>query len=158
LDSGRAIGSDRATTIRGERLRMIGTPEQDAFINKSKWGVVTTLRADGTPSNSVIFYARDGDDLVFSTTKSRVKAKTLTRDPRVNLCVLDEGAPFGYVAVEGRATIEEDRLVPLHVAINKAMRGGEFTPPEGFEERLRREGRVIIRVRPERVSGVVNRR
>jgi len=51
---------------------MIGTAEQDAFINKNKWGVVTTLRADGTPSNSVIFYARDGDDLVFSTTKSRV--------------------------------------------------------------------------------------
>jgi PPOX class probable F420-dependent enzyme len=136
---------------------MIGTESQDAFINKNKWAVVTTLRANGTPASSVIFYTRDGDDLLFSTTKSRLKAKTLARDPRLAVCVLDEGAPFGYVTVEGKATATEENLVGLHVLINKAMRGADFTPPEGFEERLRREGRVIVRVRPERVSGVTNR-
>lgn len=40
---------------------MIGTAEQDAFINKNKWAVVTTLRKDGSPTSSVIFYAREGD-------------------------------------------------------------------------------------------------
>ncbi len=136
---------------------MIGTESQDAFINKNKWAVVTTLRANGTPTSSVVFFARDGDDLLFSTTKSRLKGKTLARDPRLALCVLDEGAPFGYVTVEGKATITEENLVGLHVLVSKAMRGADFTPPEGFEERLRREGRVIVRVRPERVSGVTNR-
>lgn len=137
---------------------MIGTPDQDAFINENKWAVVTTLRADGSPSSSIVFYARDGDDLIFSTTKSRLKAKTLARDPRVAFCVLDDGAPYGYVNVEGRATITEKDLVPLHVLVNKAMRGADFTPPEGFEERLRNDGRVIVRVKAERVSGVTMRR
>ncbi len=137
---------------------MIGTPDQDAFINKNKWGVVTTLRKGGAPSSSVIFYAREGDTLIFSTTESRLKAKSLRRDPRIAVCVLDEGAPFGYVTVEGRATFESGDIVPGHIAINKAMRGvSEFTPPEGFLERLRSEGRVIIRVTAERVSGVTNR-
>ena len=136
---------------------MIGTPDQDAFINKNKWAVVTTLRADGSASSSIVFYARDGDDLIFSTTKNRLKAKTLARDSRVALCVLDEGAPYGYVSVEGQATITEEDLVPLHVLVNRAMRGTDFTPPEGFEQRLRNDGRVIIRVRPERVSGVTGR-
>ena len=136
---------------------MIGTPDQDAFINKNKSAVVTTLRADGSPSSSIVFYARDGDDLIFSTTKNRLKAKTLARDSRVALCVLDEGAPYGYVSVEGQATITEEDLVPLHVLVNRAMRGTDFTPPEGFEQRLRNDGRVIIRVRPERVSGVTGR-
>ncbi len=137
---------------------MLGTEQQDAFINKNKWGVVTTLRRDGTPTSSVICFARDGDDLVFSTTKSRLKARTLARDSRIALCVLDEGAPFGYVTVEGRGTVEEADIVPMHVMINRAMRGQpDWTPPEGFEARLRSEGRVVVRVGAERVSGVVGR-
>jgi PPOX class probable F420-dependent enzyme len=137
---------------------MIGTPEQDAFVSSQKWAAVTTLRADGSPTNSIIFYARDGDALLFSTTKSRLKAKTLRRDPRIAVCVLDEGAPYRFVNVEGTATIEEDDIVPGHVAVNRVMRGDpNWQPPDGFEERLRKDGRVIIRVTPTRVSGVVNR-
>ena len=136
---------------------MIGTEAQDAFINKNKWAVVTTLRKDGSPSSSVIFYARDGDALLFSTTANRLKGKSVRNDPRINICVLDEGAPFGYVTVEGRATIESDDIVPGHILINKAMRGTDFTPPEGFLERLKGEGRVIIRLTADRVSGVTNR-
>ena len=136
---------------------MIGTEAQDAFINKNKWAVVTTLRKDGSPSSSVIFYARDGDALLFSTTANRLKGKSVRNDPRINICVVDEGAPFGYVTVEGRATIESDDIVPGHILINKAMRGTDFTPPEGFLERLKGEGRVIIRLTADRVSGVTNR-
>jgi len=137
---------------------MIGNADQDAFINRNKWAVVTSLRSDGSPTNSVIFYAREGDELLFSTTLGRLKAKTLRRDPRIALTVLDEGAPFGYVTVEGRATIEERDIVPGHIAINRAMRGPGFAPPEGFEERLRNEGRVVVTVHPTRVHGVTNRR
>ncbi len=137
---------------------MIGTPEQDAFINANKWAVVTSLRSDGSPTNSVVFYVREGDELLFSTTLSRLKAKTLQRDPRVVLTVLDEGAPFGYVTVEGTATIQRDNLVPMHIALNKAMRGGDFTPPDDFEERLLKDGRVVVHVHGTRVHGVTNRR
>lgn len=137
---------------------MIGTPDQDAFINRNKWAVITTLRADGSPTSSVIFYARDGDELIFSTTASRLKAKTVRREPRVSMTVLDEGAPFGYVTVEGTATVQDTDIIPGHIRINEAMRGGAFDPPEGYVERLEREGRVIIRVKAVRVSGVTNRK
>ena len=40
---------------------MIGTAEQDAFIREHLYSVVTTLRRDGSPSNSVIFTVADGD-------------------------------------------------------------------------------------------------
>ena len=137
---------------------MIGTAEQDAFINKNRWAVATSLRKDGSPTNSVVFYAREGDELIFSTTLSRLKAKTLARDPRIAFTVLDEGAPFGYVTIEGTATIQRDGIVPGHIAINKAMRRvDEFTPPDGYEAGLTAAGRVLIRVKAERVSGVTNR-
>ncbi len=137
---------------------MLGTPDQDAFISRQRWGVVTTLRSDGSPTSSVIFFARVGDDLLFSTTMDRLKAKTLQRDPRVALAVLDEGSPFGYVTVEGTATLHRENLLADHVTINRAMRNDPgWEAPEGMLERLEKEQRVVVRVKGERVSGVVNR-
>ncbi|MGH7752366.1 MAG: TIGR03618 family F420-dependent PPOX class oxidoreductase [Gemmatimonadales bacterium] len=137
---------------------MIGTPEQDAFIDKNRWAVVTTLRKDGSPSSSVIFYARVGDEIIFSTTDGRLKAKTLRRDARIAVAVLDEGAPHGFVTVEGTAIIQDEDVVAGHVEINRAMRNDPaWEAPEGFAERLARDGRVVVRVRAERVSGVPNR-
>lgn len=137
---------------------MIGNAEQDAFIRSMKWCTVTTLRRDGSPSTSVLFFGLDGDEILLSTTKDRLKAKTLRQDPRIAVTVLDEGAPYRYVNVEGRARIQEDDLVPGHVLVNRTMRGiPDWAPPAGFEETLKGQGRVLIRVTPERVSGVVRR-
>ncbi len=137
---------------------MIGTPEQDALLRQWRWAVVTTLRADGSPASSVVFYAVDGDTLIFSTTADRLKARTLARDPRIALTALDEGPPHRFVTIEGRATIERNDLVPGHTLINRAMRRDPtWQPPAGFDERLRRDGCVIIRVHPQRISGVTAR-
>lgn len=137
---------------------MIGKPDQDAFIRSMKSAIVTSLRKDGSPATSLIFYALDGDDLLFSTTADRLKARTLKRDPRVAVTVLDEGAPYRYVSVEGTATVIDGDIVPDHIAINRAMRNQpDWQPPEGWEETLRQQGRVVIRVKPQRVSGVVQR-
>jgi PPOX class probable F420-dependent enzyme len=136
---------------------MIGTPEQDAFISKNKWAVVTTLRSDGSPTSSVVFFAREGDTLIFSTTLDRVKAKTVQRDARMAFCVIDEGSPFGYVTVEGPASIDPGENVPGHILVNEAMRGTAFTPSADYAEKLKESKRVIIRLMPDRVHGVVNR-
>jgi PPOX class probable F420-dependent enzyme len=137
---------------------MIGKPDQDAFVRSMKSAIVTSLRKDGSPATSLIFYALDGDEMLFSTTADRLKAKTLKRDPRVAVTVLDEGAPYRYVSVEGTATVIDGDIVPDHIAINRAMRNQpDWQPPEGWEETLRQQGRVVIRVKPQRVSGVVQR-
>jgi PPOX class probable F420-dependent enzyme len=137
---------------------MIGKPEQDAFARAMKWAAITSLRKDGSPTTSVVFYALDGDDILFSTTSDRLKAKTLRRDPRAAVTILDEGAPYRFLSVEGTAKIVEDDIIPGHIAVNRVMRSApDWQPPEGYAETLKQQGRVIIRVTPERVSGVVNR-
>ena len=137
---------------------MIGTPDQDAFVRSMKAAIVTSLRKDGSPTSSLIFYALDGDQLLFSTTADRLKAKSLKRDPRIAVAVLDEGAPWRYVTIEGTATVNETDIVPDHIAINRAMRSQpDWQPPEGYEDALRKQLRVVVRVNPQRVSGVVNR-
>jgi len=133
---------------------MIGTPAQDAFVTANRSAIVTTLRKDGSPTTSLVTFYRDGDDLLFSTSATRLKAKTLKNDPRLSFCVISQTSS-SYVTIEGTGIVETDDIVAKHIALNKAMRGGEFTPPDGYEQRLKDEGRVIIRVRPGRVSGVV---
>jgi PPOX class probable F420-dependent enzyme len=137
---------------------MIGTEDQDKFVRSQRWAVVTSLRRDGSPTNSVVFYALEGDSLIFSTTADRLKTKTLQADPRCAVTVLDEGSPFRFVTIEGPATIVEQDIVPGHIAVNRAMRAApDWTPPEGYEAGLAAQKRVLIRVQAERVSGVVNR-
>ncbi len=137
---------------------MIGSTEQDAFVRSMKWASITSLRKDGSPTTSIVFFAVDGDDLIFSTTRDRLKARTLRHDPRAVITVLDEGAPYRFASVEGTASIEEDDIVPGHITVNRAMRKDpNWQPPDGYLETLRSQGRVIIRVTPTRVSGVVNR-
>jgi PPOX class probable F420-dependent enzyme len=137
---------------------MIGTEDQDKFVRSQRWAVVTSLRRDGSPTNSVVFYALEGDSLIFSTTADRLKTKTLQADPRCAVTVLDEGSPFRIVTLEGPATIVEQDIVPGHIAVNRAMRAApDWTPPEGYEAGLAAQKRVLIRVQAERVSGVVNR-
>jgi PPOX class probable F420-dependent enzyme len=137
---------------------MIGKPDHDAFVRAMKWCAVTSLRKDGSPTNSVVFYALDGDDIIFSTTADRLKAKTLKRDARAAVTILDEGAPYRFVTVEGAATVEREDIIPGHIAVNRAMRGiPDWQPPEGYQELLKSQNRVIVRVRASRVSGVVNR-
>ena len=137
---------------------MIGKPEQDAFVRSMKWASVTTLRKDGSPTTSVVFYALHGDDVLFSTTSDRLKAKTLRNDPRAAVTILDEGSPYRFVSIEGQATVVSDDIVPGHILINRAMRAApDWQPPEGYAETLKQQGRVIIRVTSQRVSGVVNR-
>ena len=137
---------------------MIGTAEQDAFVRRHVYGVVTVLRADGMPSNSVVYCATDGDDVIFSTTEDRYKTKALDRNPRVAVTLLDEGSPHGHVTVEGHAKVQRENIVPPHVKIVKALRGPEWEPPETYPDRLAKERRVLVRVTPQRVTGMLRQR
>lgn len=137
---------------------MIGSnPALDQFLSEHSWAVVTTLRKDGSASSSVNAYARDGDTLIVSTTRSRLKVKTLERDPRITLCVLTDGVPFNFVSVEGTARIEyfEDGIVEATRKLFANIQGAGYSEPPDLEAWLKREGRVIIRVHAERVSGVI---
>jgi PPOX class probable F420-dependent enzyme len=106
--------------------------------------VIATSNGDGRPQSSVIFVKRDGDAVVFSTIKGRLKTRNMARDPRVSLLVVDK-VKGRYVEIRGTVDITEDpekRL--LHEMYDRYM-GGTPPPPEPEAERL------IVRITPERV-------
>ena len=105
---------------------------------------IATSNADGRPQSSVIFIKRDGDTVVFSTIKGRLKTRNMMRDPRVSLLVRDT-ATGRYVEIRGNVEITEDpEKSMLHEMYDRYM-GGATPPPEPEAERL------IVRITPVRV-------
>lgn len=134
---------------------MLGSEQLDAFVSAHRWAVITTLRASGQASSSMVAYARQGDELVISTPAGRLKTRTLERDPRVTLCIISNAEPFNYVTVEGRATIDRDDLVEATRAVFANIAGTGYQEPEDLAKWIRDDGRVIIRIHAERVHGVI---
>ena len=127
----------------------------DTFVSQHRWAVLTTLRADGSASTSIVAYARQGDDLLVSTPGSTFKRKTIERDPRVSLCIISNNEPFDFVTVEGMAQIETDDLIEGTRAVFANIEVVGYELPENLPEWLDSQQRVIIRITPERVSGVI---
>jgi PPOX class probable F420-dependent enzyme len=134
---------------------MIGTAQFDQFISANRWCVVTSLRKDGTPSSSLNAYARDGDQLVISTQAHRLKAKTLARDPRITVCVINNAEPFNYVSVEGTCEVQREGILEATKAVFRSLSATGYQEPPDLERWMKEQGRVILRVTPTRVSGVI---
>ena len=134
---------------------MLGTEQLDEFISQHRWAVLTTIRADGEPSSSVVAYARDGDTLLVSTPGQTLKAKTIAENSQANLCIISNAEPFNFVTVAGRATVSKEDLVAATKAVFANIADTGYQEPEDLDGWLESQQRVIIRLEAERVYGVI---
>ncbi|MFE3580511.1 PPOX class F420-dependent oxidoreductase [Streptomyces vinaceus] len=113
--------------------------------------VLTTLNPDGGPQSSVVWVARDGDELLISTEQGRRKERNIARDARVGLTVFDTANPFMYVEIRGTATLAEDtgREVAVLIAEQYMGPGGGKEYAEAPAENVR----LVVRVTPTKVLG-----
>jgi PPOX class probable F420-dependent enzyme len=105
---------------------------------------IATSNADGRPQSSLIFVKRDGDTVVFSTIKGRLKTRNMARDPRVSLLVVDKGQNR-YLEIRGRVEITVDPEKRLLYEMYDRYMDGIAPPPEPDAERL------IVRITPQKV-------
>lgn len=63
---------------------------------------LSTLRANGTPRNHVVWAGLEGDHILVCTYRSYHKAQDMYRDPRVALSVTDLADPYRMASVQGR--------------------------------------------------------
>lgn len=126
--------------------------ERRAFVAKHRTAVFGTNRKNDGPAQSIVYYVRDGDDLLVSTMADRSKAKVVARSGKVSLCVLDEQWPPTYLVVycDARVEREETAVVDLMMRIAGVMAGKEL--PEAVRpmvaEGARKEKRVVVRLTP----------
>ncbi|MCX5059238.1 PPOX class F420-dependent oxidoreductase [Streptomyces sp. NBC_00461] len=126
--------------------------EWRAFVSHgTRTAKLSTVRADGSPHVTPIWFVLDGDELVFNTAKTSVKGRNLARDGRAALCIDDDRPPFDFVVLQGRARISEDLGQLRHWA---ARIGARYMGEERAEEFGRRNGvpgELLVRIAIDKV-------
>ena len=104
------------------------TAEQQAFLDENPFvGVVTTLRADGSPHTTAV-WVDASDGVSFNTARGNAKDEHLQADPRVSLMVVDPGDPWHWVSVDGTATMTEEGADAQIDALAKKYLGKDSYP------------------------------
>lgn len=114
---------------------------------------LATVRPDGRPHVVPIWFARDGEQIVFTTWHTSVKAHNLRHNPWLSLCVDDEAPPFTYVKVEGTAEFSDDLDELRHWAARIAARYMGADLAEAYGRRNAVAGELLVRVTPTDIMG-----
>jgi PPOX class probable F420-dependent enzyme len=135
--------------IEGEELRAF-------LLEGTRTAMIATVRKDGRPHISPVWFTLDGDDVVFAAPADAVKVRTLRNDPRIGVCVELAEFPYGFVAIDGVATLLDDAEVAAAWFDRIARRyvpEGAPSRPDGEDPFYRPVG-VLVRVHAERVVAI----
>jgi len=115
-----------------------------------------SVRDDGRPHAVPTWYAVDGEEIVFTTGETTVKAANIRERPAVAVVVQDPNPPYSYVSVEGEARLIDD--LPQCVQVSTLL-GGKYMGEDRAEEFGKRNGvpgELVVRVRPTKIFGEAN--
>ena len=131
--------------------------ERDAFLTELRIGRLASMRDDGWPHVTPIWYVWEGDRFVLTLGASRRHLRNIARDPKVTLCVDEDPRTTDLskspkaVVCYGLATLHEDEETAREIGLKVEER---YLPPEArgpeLEELLWFEGRVGVVIEPQR--------
>jgi hypothetical protein len=120
------------------------------YLNERRFAVLGTIREDGTPHLSTMWYRFDGDSIMMNTRANRVKHLNLLRDNRASICIEDEAR---YVTIDGAITMDDD---PNTAQADIKALAERYDGPEEAEEISRnafsKQKRVTLRLSIDRVD------
>jgi PPOX class probable F420-dependent enzyme len=123
-------------------------PKVEAFLNGKYFGKIATVKKDGSPHVTPIWYMLDGGKLFVNTTTDRVKYRNIKREPRVSFLV-DDGYP--YVMIQGTARIATERDANKDIETLAIRYTGKEKGRKAARERYWKQPRVSIEIVPVRV-------
>ncbi|MEV7502052.1 PPOX class F420-dependent oxidoreductase [Streptomyces sp. NPDC093018] len=121
------------------------------FVRPRHRALLITRRADGSPQASPLTCGVDDSGrIVVSTYPERAKTRNAQRDPRVSLLVLSDDWNGPWVQVDGTAEVvgAPDSVEPLVEYYRNIA--GEHPDWDEYRAAMRKQGKSIIRVTPER--------
>ena len=127
------------------------------LVRRQHRAVLATRRADGGPQLSPVLVALGADGrLAVSTRETAVKTKNVRRDPRVSLCLLNDGFFGDWALVDGTAEV-----LALPEAMEPLVRyyrdvAGEHPDWADYRAAMERERRVLLLVTIERAGPTVS--
>lgn len=120
-----------------------------SLLSQANNAIVGVNRADGGPQLTPVWYAWNGTDFLFCTTKDRAKYWNIKRDPAISL-IVDDLQTHKYVTAYGRAEIiEQDVGEGARPIIQK------YVPADQLEQSVKAIGndpnRVLVVLHPDKI-------
>ncbi|MDX6236454.1 MAG: hypothetical protein QOG10_1269 [Kribbellaceae bacterium] len=125
------------------------------FIRPRHHMLVITTRHDGRPQASPVSGGVDAEGrIVISSYPERAKSANVRRDARTSVLVLSDDFGGPWVQVDGTGEVIElpDAVEPL-VDYYRSI-SGEHPDWDEYREAMRKQGKCLIRITPERWSPV----
>jgi PPOX class probable F420-dependent enzyme len=113
---------------------------------------LTTVRADGQPQSSYVWFQFDGEDLLVFSQPDAAKVRNIAANPLVSFHLDGDGEGGAVVTVDARAEVlsadpDAARLAAYLAKYDQTIRTGLNSTPE----QLRQQFSTAIRVTPSRV-------
>jgi len=120
-----------------------------AFLSEPRMAHLATTSTEGNPRVSPIWYVYEDGCFYFTTRVGRVKSDHIQRNPHVALSIACDERPYRAVCAFGTAQLvrrERDKWLE-----RISTRYGEREGREWLSEAVKQEGRVVFRLRPDRI-------
>ncbi len=120
----------------------------------SRRGVMVTHRKDGGLQTSIVTPVADPEGRILIWARSgTAKAYNLARDPRAAVCIAKDSWS-GWVNVEGKVEIFRlPEAMPMLENYYRFREGAEHPNWDEYRATMIKEGRVLLVLTPDRVSG-----
>lgn len=120
---------------------------QAEFLGNPYYAILTTLRADGTPHQTVVWVDSDGGDVLINTAEGRAKPRHMRANPNVSIAVVDPANGYHSLVVAGKAELSNEGA---DAHIDKLAK--KYLDADSYPFRKEGEVRVIVRIKPERIE------
>ena len=79
--------------------------ETKEFLNRSLIATLVTLRQDGSPHATPVWYMYEDGKFYMGADQETLKVRNIKRDDRVSLCISTHNEPYQYITVDGTCEI-----------------------------------------------------
>ncbi|MGZ4418955.1 MAG: PPOX class F420-dependent oxidoreductase [Gaiellaceae bacterium] len=120
---------------------------QTEFLQKPYYAILSTLRADGTPHQTVVWVDTDGGDILVNTAEGRAKPRHMRANPNVSIAIVDPGNGYHSLVATGKAELSHEGA---DAHIDKLAK--KYLDADSYPFRKDGEVRIIVRIQPEHVE------
>lgn len=126
------------------------------FLDQPNVAILATVRKDGSPHLTRVWYEYDGEEVRISITDTRAKYRHVLRDPRVSLAVTTPNASnqdvHKEVILEGKAQVTSEGgpelIRSLGIKFEGAEEGNKYADLSLNELK---DNRLVLHFKPERI-------
>lgn len=120
------------------------------LLEKPTFAHLATIRPDGSPQSSVMWFDWDGERIRMTHTKTRQKFRNLADEPRVALSIADPDDGYRFLEVRGvvESVVDDDAQASFYQSLQQ--RYGNVYPIGDADVR------IIFTIRPDKFVAVQN--